>query len=104
VLRKLGLAISYIITSVYILSILMPALYCFSHGCRGPEIDAFMPAFLLTPIGAIATAFSLHDVIQRIRKGQLRWVFWPLAIVFSAVLLGVIALIGLVVYHTALRR
>jgi nitric oxide reductase large subunit len=104
VLRKLGLAVSYVITTCYIFSILMPSFYCLSHGCKGSEIDAFMPAFLLTPIGAIATAFSLHDAIQRIRMKQLRLVFWPLAILFSTMLLGVIALVGFVVYHTAFRR
>jgi hypothetical protein len=55
-LRKLGLAITYFIAIVYILSILFPSIHCFRHGCRGPEGDAFMPAFL-TPIGTIATGF-----------------------------------------------
>jgi len=105
-LRRLGLAISYFITSVYILSILLPSIYCLQHGCRGPgELDAFMPAFGLTPIGAIATAFSLHNAIKQIRKRQSwSWVFWPLAIIFAIVLLGVIALIASVVYYTAFRR
>ena len=104
-LRRVGLAISYVITTGYIFSILLPSLYCFSHGCRGPgELDAFMPAFLLTPPGAIATAFSLNNAIQNIRKRQSSWVFWPLAIIFSTVLLGVIALVGFMIYHTAFRR
>ena len=105
-LRRIGLAISYFITSVYILSILLPSIYCLQHGCRGPgELDAFMPAFGLTPIGAIATAFSLHNAIKQIRKRRSwSWVFWPLAIIFAIVLLGVIALIASVVYYTAFRR
>jgi hypothetical protein len=104
-LRRVGLAISYIVTIGYILSILLPSLYCFSHGCRGPgELDAFMPAFLLTLPGAIATAFSLNHAIQNIRNRQSSWIFWPLAIIFSAVLLGVIALVGFVICHTAFRR
>jgi hypothetical protein len=105
-LRRLGLAISYFVAIVYILLILLPAVYCFQHGCKGPgELDAFMPAFALTPLGAITTAFSLRDAIQRIRKRQSwSWLFWPLAIIFAIVLLGVIALIGLVVYHTAVHR
>jgi hypothetical protein len=53
VLRKLGLAISYFIAIVFVLSILLPAIYCLRHGCRGPgELDAFMPAFAFTPFGA----------------------------------------------------
>ena len=104
--RKLGLIISYFIAVVYLLSILLPALYCFQQGCKGPgELDAFMPAFMLTPFGAIATAFSLHNAIQQIRKRQSwSWVFWPLAIIFAMVLLGIIFLIAFVIYYTALHR
>jgi hypothetical protein len=104
-LRKLGLAITYFIASVYIFSILLPSLYCLRHGCRGPDLDAFMPAFALTPFGAIATAFSLHNAIQHIRKRQSwSWAFWPLAIIFAIVLLGVIALIAIFIYYTAFHR
>lgn len=99
-LRRLGLAISYGITILYILSLLMPSLYCFSNGCKGPgELDAFMPAFLATPIGAIATTFSLRDSLQHIRKRQSSWLFLPLAIIFSIVLLGVVTLFVLIIYH-----
>jgi hypothetical protein len=105
-LRKLGLAISYFIAIVFILSILLPSIYCFRQGCKGPgELDAFMPAFMLTPLGAIATAFSLHNSIRQIRGRQAwSWIFWPLAIIFVMVLLGVIALIAFFIYHTAFRR
>jgi len=104
-LRKLGLALCYGIAIVYILSILLPAFYCYSHGCRGPgELDAFMPAFAFTPLGAIATAFSLAHAVQNIKKGQSTWLFWPLALIFSLVLLGVIALIAAIIIHTALHR
>jgi len=49
-LRRLGLAISYVITIVYIFSIVMPSLYCFRHGCRGPgEGDALCPPSFLPP-------------------------------------------------------
>ena len=66
---RLGLAILYFIAVVYIVLILWPCLYCLQHGCRGPaELDAFLPAFALTPLGAIATAFSLRDAIRQIRK------------------------------------
>jgi hypothetical protein len=106
VLRKLGLAISYFIASVYVLSILYPSIYCLQHGCKGPgELDAFMPAFALTPFGAIATAFSLRHAIQQIRKRQpWSWALWPLAIIFAIVLLGAVALVALVIYYTAFRR
>ena len=105
-LRRVGLSISYFIAIVYILSILLAALYCLQHGCRGPgELDAFLPAFGLTPFGAIATAFSLHNAIQHIRKKQpWSWVFWPLAIIFAIVLLGVIALIALAIHYTVFHR
>ncbi len=104
-LQKLGLAITYFIAIVYILSIVSPSIYCLQHGCRGPEGDAFMPAFFLTPVGAIATAFSLYNAIQQIRKRQSwSWVFWPLAIIFAIVLLGAIAFIALLIYHLAFHR
>jgi hypothetical protein len=105
-LRRLGLGISYFIAIVYVLSILLPGLYCYEHGCKGPgELDAFMPAFLLTPVGAVATAFSLRNAIQHIRKGQAwSWVFRPLAVIFAIVLLGAIALVTWVVFETAFHR
>lgn len=104
-LRKVGLAISYFIAIVYILSIALPSIYCLRHGCRGPELDGFMPAFGLTPLGAIATAFSLRNAVQQIRKRQSwSWIFWPLAIIFAIVLLGVVALIALFIYYTVLHR
>jgi uncharacterized membrane protein YdjX (TVP38/TMEM64 family) len=64
-----------------------------------------MPAFLLTPLGAIVTAFSLHNTVQQIRKRQSSsWVFWPLAVVFAIVILGVIAFIALMIYEAAVHR
>lgn len=104
-LRKVGLAISYFISSVYFLSILLPAVYCLRHGCHGPELDAFMPAFMLTPMGGIATAFSLRNAIRQIRKRQpWSWIFWPLAMIFAIILLCVIALIGFFVHYTVFHR
>ena len=104
-LHKLGLGIAYFIAIVYILSILYPCVYCLQHRCSGSDWDGFMPAFMLTPVGAIATAFSFHNTIQNIRKRNSRsWFFWPLAIVFGLVLLCVIALIGFFVYYSAVHR
>lgn len=100
--RRVGLAISYFVSIVYVLSIYFPAVYCLQHGCKGPEGDAFMPAFFLTPLGAIATAFSLHNAIQNIRKKQSwSWVFWPLAIIFAIVLLGAIAFVVMLIIELA---
>lgn len=60
-----------------------------------------MPAFAFTPFGAVATGFSLHNAVQNIRKRDSRsWLFWPLAILFAIVILGVIALIALFVFYT----
>lgn len=101
-LRKLALAISYFISIVYVSSIFFPAVYCLRHGCKGPEGDAFMPAFFLTPLGAITTAFSLHNAIQNIRKRQSwSWVFWPVAIIFAIVLLGAITFVVMLIYALA---
>lgn len=106
-LLKLALALAYFVACLYILLIVWPAIYCLQHGgCKGPgEGDAFMPAFFLTPVGTIATAFSLFHAIQQIRKKQpWSWVFWPLAIIFGIVVLGAIALIATIIYFTAFRR
>jgi hypothetical protein len=105
-LRRLGLAISYFIAIVYFLLILLPSIYCLRHGCRGPgEGDAFMPAFFLIPYGGIATAYSLRNAIQHIRKRQpWSWVFWPVAIVFAIVLLGTLAFVALLIYSMAFHR
>lgn len=60
-----------------------------------------MPAFLFTPGGAVATAFAFGNAVQNIKKKQAgSWIFWPLAIIFVCVLLGVIGLIGLFFYYT----
>jgi hypothetical protein len=106
ILRKLGLAVSYFVAILYVLSILLPSVYCLRHGCKGPgELDAFMPAFVLAPFGAITSAFSLRNAIQHIRKRQSgSWLAWPLAIIFPIVLLGTISFIAWVIYHTAVRR
>lgn len=106
-LRKLGLGIVYFIAIFYILLIVWPAVYCMQHaGCKGPgELDAFMPAFMLTPVGTIATAFSLHNAIRHMRKRQAwSWIFGPLAVVFSVVLLGAASLIMIAIYYTAFHR
>jgi len=105
-LGKIGLAISYFIASIYILSIVLPSIYCLRHGCKGPgELDAFMPAFMLTPMGAIATAFSLRNAIQQIgKRGSWSWVFWPIAIILAIVLLGIAALVAVFIYYTATHR
>jgi hypothetical protein len=47
----------------------------------------------------------LYNAIQQIRKRQSwSWVFWPLAIIFAIVLLGIIVFIGWVIYETAFHR
>jgi len=105
-LRKIALAIAYFVAIVYVLSILLPSYYCLRHGCKGPgELDAFMPAFMLGPAGAIAVAFSLRHAIQRIRKRQSwSWVFWPLAIIFAIVFLGTIVFFAWVIFETVAHR
>jgi len=65
-LRRLGLAISYFIAIVYVLSILLPSIYCYRHGCKGPDLDAFMPAFALIPFGGVLVA-QRHTAHQKRR-------------------------------------
>ncbi len=105
-LRRIGLAISYFIAILYIVSILWPSYYCLRHGCKGPgELDAFMPAFALIPIGGIATVFALLHSIQQVKKRQSwSWAFWLAAIAFAIVLLGTFAFIALLIYFTAIHR
>ncbi len=104
-LRRVGLGVAYFIAIVFFLSILLPAIFCLGHGCKGPDLDAFMPAFMLTPLGGIATAFSLRNAIQQIKaRNSWAWVFWPLTIIFGIVLLGAVTLIALLIYFTAFHR
>jgi hypothetical protein len=104
-LRGLGLTIVYFISIVYIFLIVSAALYCYQHGCKGPDGDVFMLPFFLTPLGGIATAFCLYNAIQNIRKrDSWSWTFWPLAIIFAIVLLGVVAFIVLLIYYLASHR
>jgi hypothetical protein len=99
-LRKLVLTISYLVAVVYIFLIVSPSIYCFQHGCRGPEGDAFMPAFFLAPVGTIATAFCLRNTIQNIRKRQTwSWLFWFPAIIFAIVVLVTIVFIVLLIHQ-----
>ena len=104
-LRKLGFAISYFV-SIFTSYRFCCLLFTVSGRIqRTGRADAFMPAFGLTPFGAIAPGFSLHNAVQHIRKRQAwSWVFWPLAILFATVLLGVIAFIVWIVYETASHR
>jgi hypothetical protein len=104
-LRRVALAISYLVAIVFVLSIVLPAQYCLRTGCKGPgELDAFMPAFMLSPLGAIGTAFALSNSIRNIRGKSHLWVFWPLAIIFAIVLLGVAAMLAWIVFETAAPR
>jgi hypothetical protein len=103
--RKAALAILYFVSIGYVFLIVSPSVYCLQHGCKGPEGDAFMPAFFLTPVGVIAVALSLRHSIQKIRKRQSRsWLFWPLAIIFAIVLLAAVAFIVMLIYELATHR
>ena len=100
--RKAALAILYFVSIGYVFLIVSPSVYCLQHGCKGPEGDAFMPAFFLTPVGVVAVALSLSHSIQQIKKRQRwSWLFWPLAIIFAIVLLAAVAFIVMLIYELA---
>lgn len=104
-LRKLGLGIAYFVAVLYILLLILPAIYCWQHGCHGPELDGFMPAFFLSPWGTVACAFALRNSVQHIRKKHSwSWFFWPLAVILGVVLLGTIAFLAWVAYQTVSHR
>jgi hypothetical protein len=104
ILGKIAWGIAYFFAILYIVLTVWPAIYCWQHSCRGPDLDAFMPAFFLSPWGAVACGFTLGHAIQHIRKKQSLWLFWPLAIIFGLVLLGTIAFLGWVIFSTAFHR
>jgi hypothetical protein len=104
--RKLGLGISYFFAFAFIISFLVPLSFLLEcvrlyglQPCQGPDLDAFLPAAALTPFGAVGTAFSLRNSIQNIRRHSRPWLFWPLAVIFSIVLLGVAVMIAVVVFY-----
>jgi hypothetical protein len=105
-LRRIGLGLSYFLAITYLISFLVPLsflLYCIQlhslASCEGSGLDAFLPAAALTPFGAMASAFSLRNATQNIRKRSRLWLFWPLAVIFSMVLLGVSAMIAIVIFY-----
>jgi hypothetical protein len=91
---------------IYFLSILLPGIYCLSHGCKGPgELDAFMPAFMFALPGSIATAFSLRNAMQQIKRNRSwAWILWPVVIIFGIVLAGTIAVFAIIIFETAVHR
>lgn len=104
-LRKLAIALSYFIALLYALSILLPVVLCLLQGCNGPgELDAFLPAFGLTPFGVVATVFSLRNAIQNIgKKHSPTWILWPFAILFVIVLACDVAFIMWIAYEAVVR-
>lgn len=104
-MRQLGIAVSYIVSLLYVLLIVWPALYCIRHSCSGSDLDGFMPAFLFTPVGGIATAFALRDATRQIRRGS-SWsgLFWFLAAIFVIVLAAIAVLAAIVIFVTAFHR
>ncbi|HEX4077338.1 MAG TPA: hypothetical protein VHX61_00480 [Rhizomicrobium sp.] len=104
-MRKLGIAVSYIISIMYILLLLMPAFYCIQHECRGPDLDGFMPAVLFIPVGGIATAYSLRHAVRKIRRGgSWSWLFWSLAAIFVLVLAAIALFVAIMIYMTAFHH
>jgi hypothetical protein len=105
IVRKLGIAVSYIISIMYILLLLMPAFYCIQHECRGPDLDGFMPAVLFIPVGGIATAYSLRHAVRKIRRGgSWSWLFWSLAAIFVLVLAAIALFVAIMIYMTAFHH
>jgi hypothetical protein len=99
------IAVVYVISIVYILLLLLPAFYCIQHTCSGPDLDGFMPAFLFTPIGEIATAFSLRHAIREIRRGgSWSWMFGLLAAIFALVVAAIVVGVAIMIYMTAFHH
>ncbi len=90
-MQKLGVIISWLVAVLYALSLILPTGYCLIHGCRGAQGDTFMPAFFLTPFGILATIVAFISAVRNIKdKHPLSGAYWPFAIVFASVLLGMI--------------
>jgi hypothetical protein len=63
--------IAYLIAALWIASILWASEYCFLHGCSGQNgnnIDGFLLAFALAPIGAPAFIWSLILLFRWARR------------------------------------
>ena len=73
--------------------------------CSGPDLDGFMPAFMFTPVGGIATVFALRHALRQIRSGgSLIWLFRSLAAIFAIVLAAIAAFVVIGIYMTATHR
>ena len=61
--------IAFVIAALWIFSILWAADYCLMHGCSGPNgnnIDGFLLAFALAPIGLPSLIWSLFILLRTI--------------------------------------
>jgi hypothetical protein len=59
--------IAFVIAVLWVLLVLSAAEYCLVHGCSGPNgnnIDGFLPAFALAPIGAPALIWSFVILLR----------------------------------------
>jgi hypothetical protein len=96
----LGLAVlrfvAPIISILYVASIVLGFSSCPHYACRGTEIDAFLPAFGLSPFGIPALAIWLYATIKQIRRNEARGAgLLLLAILLSTVLT---AITGFIIY------
>jgi hypothetical protein len=56
--------IAFVIAALWIFSILWAVDYCVMHGCSGPNgnnIDGFLPAFALAPVGVPSLIMEPFD-------------------------------------------
>ncbi len=58
--------ITFIAAFLWIFLILWPLSYCISKGCSGPDLDGFMPAFLLTPYGLPCFIWTIFYILKKI--------------------------------------
>ncbi len=97
--------IIHAISGLFVLSLGLPSAYCFQHGCRGPELDGFMPALMLAPFGAPALALSMRATIRKMRSGSpWSYIGWPIVIVQGTTLAGVAGFIVVAIVWLVGRR
>lgn len=60
-------SIAFVIAALWVFSVLWASEYCLIHGCSGPtgnNIDGFLPAFALAPIGVPAFIWTLVILLR----------------------------------------
>ncbi|MFZ0806794.1 MAG: hypothetical protein WAN03_11450 [Candidatus Sulfotelmatobacter sp.] len=65
-MRRLGWGCVFVAAALFIAAVVFGQINCPIPHCNGPDLDAWMPAFLLTPLGFPALVLTIFFVARKI--------------------------------------